>query len=211
MGILGVASVCKLDTSGFSEGVSQIYQTTVDAVEIGEKVVGGARSILESGQGVWESAKRGLFSGGRQLWYTALREAQEHIRYGRLAEFNRLMFEAPCSRDVEFRWGICLLVAEIAIDIRWDLNIRQLAVDFLAELYRNDTLWKPHVELSCMILNLLRQISAFPETTISNRTQSLLQGLKEEGIFDKYSCCREHLARSLIPYPMKAALAVSLS
>ncbi|KAG0208268.1 hypothetical protein BGX33_006348, partial [Mortierella sp. NVP41] len=53
MGLLGVASVCKLDFSGFSEGVSKVYGTVTDTVDIAGKVIDGAQSLRESGQGLW--------------------------------------------------------------------------------------------------------------------------------------------------------------
>ncbi|KAK3827049.1 MAG: hypothetical protein J3R72DRAFT_517382 [Linnemannia gamsii] len=105
MGLLGVASVCNLNLGGLSDGAGKLRDVTVSALEIGGKVVGGAQSIYESGQGFSASVKGGIFSGGRLLWYTALREAREHIHNGRLSDFNRLVFEAPCSREAEFQWG----------------------------------------------------------------------------------------------------------
>ncbi|KAG0252887.1 hypothetical protein BGZ95_006501, partial [Linnemannia exigua] len=132
MGLLGVASVCKLDLGEFLGGAGKLHDATVSALKIGTKVVGGAQSLYESGQGIAASLRGGFFSGGRLLWYTALRETREHIQNGRLLDFNRLVFEAPCNRDVEFLWGVCQLLGEIAIDPQWDVSTRQHATELLA-------------------------------------------------------------------------------
>ncbi|KAK3843187.1 MAG: hypothetical protein J3R72DRAFT_420423 [Linnemannia gamsii] len=63
MGLLGVASVCNLDLNGFLEGAGKLRDATVRALEIGTKVVGGARTLHESGQGISASVKGGIFSG----------------------------------------------------------------------------------------------------------------------------------------------------
>ncbi|KAG0203771.1 hypothetical protein BGX33_008913 [Mortierella sp. NVP41] len=136
MGLLGVASVCKLDFSGLSEGATQLYDATVNALEIGSKVVEGAQSVMESGQRLLACAKEGILSGERLLWYPALREAQEYVSNDRLANFNRFVFEAPYRRDIEFQWRICQFLGEMAVDPLWMVPTRQRALDFLIELYK---------------------------------------------------------------------------
>ncbi|KAK3844680.1 MAG: hypothetical protein J3R72DRAFT_504376 [Linnemannia gamsii] len=105
MGLLGVAKVCKFDISEVKEGAGQLYKSVVDVHDVAIRATEGARSLHASGQDIMTSVKGGIFSGGRQLWYSALREAQEHIRNGLLTDFNHLVFEASCCRNVEFRWG----------------------------------------------------------------------------------------------------------
>ncbi|KAK3841424.1 MAG: hypothetical protein J3R72DRAFT_475616 [Linnemannia gamsii] len=78
MGLLGVASVCNLDLNGLSDGAGKLRDTTVSALKIGGEVVSGTQSIYENGQGIAASVKGGIFSGGRLLWYSALREARGH-------------------------------------------------------------------------------------------------------------------------------------
>ncbi|KAF9087057.1 hypothetical protein BGX29_001056, partial [Mortierella sp. GBA35] len=203
MGLLGVASVCKLDFNGFSEGATQLYDTTVSALEVGSKAVEGAQSIMESGQGLLTSIKGGILSGGRQVWYLALREAQEHVKNGRLADFNRIVFEAPCRRDVEFLWGICQLLGEVAVDPLWDVSIRQHALDFLAELYKNDTIRTPDEGSDACILHFLRQASAMPDTAISDHARLLLRGLDKHESVVKQNLYRDCLVQPLDPYPIK--------
>ncbi|KAF9154975.1 hypothetical protein BG015_011471 [Linnemannia schmuckeri] len=49
IGLLGVASVCKLDATGFSGGAGRIYDATVNALDVGSNMISGAQSILDSG------------------------------------------------------------------------------------------------------------------------------------------------------------------
>ncbi|KAF8928926.1 WD_REPEATS_REGION domain-containing protein [Haplosporangium gracile] len=211
MGLLGVASVCNLDVSGFADGLGQLKDAAKSAFEVGSQVVSGAQSVFESGQSLLDNLKGGAQSGGRKLWYPALREAQEHIRNGRLADFNRLVLEAPCRRDVEFQWGVCQLLGEIAIDSLWDVVTRQHAVDFLAELYRNDSIRSPDEDVDKWILSILRQVVALPEFAVSDHAQSLLRLLGKEGNASKHAVYRDVLAGPLNPYPLKVQLLTSSS
>lgn len=152
MSLLGVASVCKLGLGEFKKGVDHLYKVSADAHEVATKTVGGVQSLLRSGHGLVASIERNIFSG--QLWYTALREAEEHVRNGRLVDFKSLVFETPCRRDFDFQWGVCQLLGEIAIDPLWDVVTRQQAMDFLAVLYRNDSIRNPDEDVFRWILNL---------------------------------------------------------
>ncbi|KAG0271566.1 hypothetical protein BGZ95_000623, partial [Linnemannia exigua] len=203
MGLLGVASVCKLDVSGFADSVGQLKDAVKSVYEAGTTALGGAQTMLDGGQGLLDTLKGGPESGGRKLWYAALREAQEHLSNGRLADFNRLVFEAPCRRDVEFQWGVCLLLGEIAIDSLWELTTRHRATDFLTELYRNESIRSPSEVIDKWILDILRQVVALPDTVISNHAQAALQNLEKEGGGGKKALYREVLAGPANPYPLQ--------
>ncbi|KAF9148999.1 hypothetical protein BG015_009232, partial [Linnemannia schmuckeri] len=211
MGLLGVASVCNLDVSGFAGGLGQLNDAAKSAFEVGSQIVGGAQAVFESGQGLLENLKSGAQFGGKRIWYPALREAQEHIRNGRLANFNRLVLEAPCRRDAEFQWGVCRMLGEIAIDPLWDVTTRQHAVDFLAELYRNDSTRSPDEDIDKWILSILRQVVALPEPAVSDHAQSLLRLLEKEGNANKQAVYLDVLASPLNPYPLKVQLSTSSS
>ena len=203
MGLLGVASVCKLDLNGVLDGAGKLQDATVSALEIGIKVVGGSQSLYESGQGIAASARGGIFSGGRLLWYTALREAREHIQNGRLSDFKHLIFEAPCSGDLEFQWGVCQLLGEIAVDLQWEGSTRQHAAELLAELYKNDTICNSNKELDSWILQIIRQVVASPDAAISSHAQLLLQGLDKKGDISKQALYRDVMDGPLSPYPLR--------
>ncbi|KAG0278552.1 hypothetical protein BGZ95_003734, partial [Linnemannia exigua] len=202
MGLLGVASVCKIDLGQLKDGVDHLYEAAGEAHEVSTKVVDGMRSLFESGQGIWASVRGGIFSGGRQLWYSTLREAEEHIRNGRLRDFNCFVFEAPCRAHIEFRWGICRLLGEIAVDPRWEVSTRRHAVNFLAELYRIDSTQNSNMDIDRWILNILRQIVATSDARISDDTQVVLHGLEKVGNASKQDLYSDTLAASPSPHPI---------
>ncbi|KAK3844698.1 MAG: hypothetical protein J3R72DRAFT_65688 [Linnemannia gamsii] len=211
MGLLGVASVCRLDMSKVGEGAGQLGRCAADLHDIATKATEGGRSLHASGQDIMTSIRGGIFSGGQQLWYPALREAQEHIRNGRLADFNSLVFEAPCRRDAEFQWGICQLLGEIAIDPLLDIVVRQNAIDFLAQLYRDDTVSNPDKDIWTYILDLLRQIDDPPDSPVSSHARSQLQGLAMEGGTDKQIVYRDIMAGPFDIFPLKVRLSSPFS
>ncbi|KAG0297645.1 hypothetical protein BGZ96_005522 [Linnemannia gamsii] len=191
MGLHGVASVCKLDLGEFKSGVDHLYKVAADIHEVATKIVGGVQSLLGSGHGLAASIKSGILSGGRQLWYTALREAEGHLRNGRLADFNSLAFETPCRRDIEFQWGVFT---------------RQQAMDFLAELYMNDSIRSPDEGVNKRILHILWEALALPDLKMSNHAQKLLRGLEKEDSADKQTLFRAVLADPSNRYPFMVRL-----
>lgn len=211
MGLLGVASVCKLDISGFTEGAGKVVKAAEEVVEVGAKVLGGVQSMSESGQDIFVSVRGGVLSGGRLLWYAALREAQEHVRSGRLADFNRLVFEAPCRGDVEFQWGVCQLLGEIAANSQWEVATRQQAVNLLAALYKDDNIRTFNDEIVSWILQILRKLVALSDLSISDYTQSTLHDLDKEGNATTQDLYRDIVAAPLSSYPIKAGLPVPSS
>ncbi|KAG0258590.1 hypothetical protein BGZ95_004925, partial [Linnemannia exigua] len=197
MGLLGIASVCKLDLGKFEEGVEHLWEALGDAHEVAVKMVGGVESMVESGQGVLKSIRDTFRLRAKRLWYVALQEAEECVRDGRLADFNRLVFETFCRRDVEFRWGVCLLLDGIVFDPHWDTATRQQAIDLLGELYKNETDWKRDDGVNRGILNILRHAANLDVTDLKVHAQRLLQSLGLDGDADKKAfykvCMGDHL------------------
>ncbi|KAG0303808.1 WD_REPEATS_REGION domain-containing protein [Linnemannia gamsii] len=206
MGLLGVDSVCKLDLGEFKNGVDHLYKAAGDAHEVGTKIISGVRALNAGEHNTFESAKGGLLSCGRRLWYTALREAQEYIRKGRLIDFNRLVFEAPCCLDVEFQWGVCRLLKEITVDPQWDIATRQQAVELLANLYRDDANWTSDDEILVWIITIIRQVASLPDESISDQARSLLHDLEMEGDSAKQALHRQCLTASVSNFPIKLRL-----
>lgn len=184
MGLLRVTSVCKL---GFNSFRDEFRNATASSSEIDSQAVGEARSILENDDVMLAIVQEGVLSGRRQLWYPALREAEEHVRNGRLGDFNHVVFEAPCCQDVEFRWGVCRLLGEIAVDSLWNVGTRQQAIDFLVELYRDVTFQGPTKDVDTWILEILRQVADL-DTTISSYAEIRLQGLEHKSYAGEVLC-----------------------
>lgn len=188
MDLLGVTNVCNLGFSGFSDGFGN---ATASSLEAGAQIMDEARPILESDDEMLAIVKRGAFSGRRQLWYLALREAEEYVQNGRLADFNHFVFETPCYQDVEFRWGVCRLLGEIAVNPLWNVATRQGDIDFLVKLYRDLTIQGPAENVDSWILNILHQVADLPDTIISSHAETLLQGLGQKGYAGEEILCRD--------------------
>ncbi|KAG9063981.1 WD repeats region domain-containing protein [Linnemannia hyalina] len=203
MGLLGVASVCQLDPDQLND--------ETESRETDTEVVGGVEILPESDQDVLEGVQSRVRSDGRLLWYTALREAQEHIRNGRLRDFNHLIFEAPCRDHVEFQWGICCMLGEIAVDPLWESATCQHAVDLLSQLYKNDAIRSPNEGIDKWILNILRQIGDSADTTVSDYAQSTLQDLEKEGDVGRQELYRGFLECPVSSYPIKICMPVPSS
>ncbi|KAF9122094.1 hypothetical protein BGW39_010048, partial [Mortierella sp. 14UC] len=206
MGLLGVSSVCKLDLGNFMDRVDNLYKAAGHIREVVTEVVDGAQSLLESGQDITSNEKRGILPGGRRLWYSALREVQEHVFNGRLADFNTLILEAPCHQEVEFQWGVCQLLGKIAVDTQWDVATRQHAVDLLGELYRCDSTWTTNEEVHSWILQTIHQVASLSDPHITEHSQSILHSLEKEGDVAKQTLYRAVLAAPLEPYPLQTRL-----
>lgn len=221
-GIIGVASIVNLNFEGFANGASEFYNAAVGVIEITDKVYSGAQSLRDGGEGLWASLKGGLKSRGRIIWYMALREAKEHIQHGRLDEFNDYVFKVFCSRSVEFQWGICLYLGEIAINPLWDLESREHAVEFLGTIYRDPffTPRKPDPTLYSWILNVLRQVSELQDesiatyanhahssnTAVANHAQLMLKDLAGVGNDDRQKLYTETIEGDPNQFPIKIRL-----
>ncbi|KAK3824000.1 MAG: WD40-repeat-containing domain protein [Linnemannia elongata] len=221
-GIVGVASIVNLNIEGFADGVSQFYDAAVGVIEIADKVYSGAQALSDGGQGLWASLKGGMKSRGRIIWYMALREAKEHIQHGRLDDFNDFVFKVFCRRSVEFQWGICLYLGEIAINPLWDLESRQHAVEFLGTIYREPlfTPKKPDSTLYSWILNVLRQVSELRDENIAtlanqghssnkdiaNHAQLMLKDLAGVGNDDRQKLYTETMEGDPNQFPIKIRL-----
>ncbi|KAF9118878.1 hypothetical protein BGW39_000789 [Mortierella sp. 14UC] len=186
MGLLGIASVCKLDLGKFEEGAEHLWEALGDAHEVATKMIDGVEAQVESGKGVLKSIRDTFLLGTKQLWYASLQEAEECIRDGRLADFNRLIFKSPCRRNVEYRWGVCQLLSDIVFDPHWDTATRQQAIDLLGVLYRNETDWKRNDRVNRGILDILHhaadlKVTGLNVTEVKTCAQNLLLSLGKEG------------------------------
>ncbi|KAF9349120.1 hypothetical protein BGX34_002022 [Mortierella sp. NVP85] len=186
LGLSGlVSAVTSLDLDRLLEGLERIQQGFVGASEVGRALktaYKGVNSFAGSGQGFFECLKEGLSFSGKRMWYSALRAADVLIRDGRFADFRKLVCEVPCRRDAAFQWGICQRLGEIAANPNWDLEIRQSAIAFLGEIYRNDAVWGYQSTVKQWILNILMQLSTLPGdgNQCMDKRQSLFLAMGDE-------------------------------
>ncbi|KAG0309424.1 hypothetical protein BGZ98_002612 [Dissophora globulifera] len=202
-GLINISGVINLNLSGFLEGLRQVQETTVATIEITKNVYKGVRSLIESGQHVFEAIKEGVSSGNKRAWYPAIIGAYALVLEGRLADFKVLVFEAACRRSPEFQWGICQMLGEIALDHIWDDTTRQQAVAFLVELYTNDPDWGQDASVKAWILTILDLASYNTDETITGSSAFLKQYTDKAGTA-KFS--KSYPLRSRLPPPAASHL-----
>ena len=113
-GVAGLVSAVKgVDFNGFMDGLKDIQQGISGAagvVNLSKSTFGAVTSIVDGGKGFVGCMKEGLGIMRKQKWYSALRGAEALLRSGQLANFRRLVCEAPCRLDPAFQWGVCQLL-----------------------------------------------------------------------------------------------------
>ncbi|KAF9354921.1 hypothetical protein BGX26_007200 [Mortierella sp. AD094] len=120
----------------------------------------------------------------------------------RLADFEELVRKTPCKKDPAFQWGLCQRLGEIAANDVWHDKTRKCAIDFLGELYKDDTTWGPHADIKQWIVCILSQLVSSAKDVTSFHSQMLLKELETDGSTEKqelYQLCRND---SAVPYPM---------
>ncbi|KAF9083323.1 hypothetical protein BGX23_011578, partial [Mortierella sp. AD031] len=102
---LGVASAFKLDIGGLFSGLRELGEAAGQVLDATKTVVESAQTARDAGEGVVDSLLKGFRTGDKRAWYPALQGARVFIREGRLAEFKRVVYEAPCRRELEYNSG----------------------------------------------------------------------------------------------------------
>ncbi|KAF9197130.1 hypothetical protein BGZ49_002604, partial [Haplosporangium sp. Z 27] len=117
------ASAAKnLDLSQLIDALEHIQD---EVIEVHHNVVRfeNISSPTESNQAFLDSLKEAFPANQKRLWYPTLRSADALLRNGQLSDFKKLVCSAPCRRDPAFEWGLCQMLAEIAINPLWRLDI----------------------------------------------------------------------------------------
>ncbi|KAF9354474.1 hypothetical protein BGX34_011011 [Mortierella sp. NVP85] len=200
-----VTAVRGLDIDRFIEGLMSIQQ----GLDGASKVIGSvktahdrATSLVESGRGFFECLKEGFSFSRKCAWYSALRGADSLIGEGLFADFKKLVYEAPCRRDAAFQWGVCERLGEIAANRKWDSRIRESAITFLGEIYRNDVVWDHHTMVKQWILDILMQLSSKPGGEMKFAEKLLLE-LQSDGDDKKQALYRAYCENGVRSYPLK--------
>ncbi|KAF9179356.1 hypothetical protein BGZ51_006955, partial [Haplosporangium sp. Z 767] len=203
MGLLGVASIFKLDPANLFTGLEKLMQAAGQASEVAKTTIEGVKAFRAGGEDSNDFLK-GFREGKRQAWYIALQVAREFIREGQLAEFKREVFEAPCRREPDFQWGICHLLGEAALDSIREIVTRQQAVDFLVELYTENALnWGLDTSVKTWILTILRLVSDVADQITIRPSASLQQDINKAGV-DEFT--KSYLLSSRLPLPAVSPL-----
>ncbi|KAF9109037.1 hypothetical protein BGX27_008059 [Mortierella sp. AM989] len=212
-GVFGLVTAVKgLDLNGFLEGLGHIQDGLDGAFQAFKAVKDayeGVTALAESGQGLLASLKEGLSFDRKRSWYTALRGTDRVLRDGQLTKFRILVFEAPCRRSLAFQWGVCQRLGDLAANPAWDTESREDALEFLAEIYRNDAVWGHHTQVKQWILDILmhlkHQSDSAPQTVDSISAETVLQRLKHDGDKTKQALYRDCLQKGRSQHPLKVS------
>ncbi|KAF9902631.1 hypothetical protein EC991_004727 [Linnemannia zychae] len=180
MVLLAGASIFKFDVDNLCNGLREVGLATGQAYDVVKAGVESVQAFQAGGHGTIDSVLMGFRSGTKRLWYPALQGARLLVWEGRLADFERVIFEAPCRREYFFQRGICQLLGEIAMDPVWATYIRRRAVDFLVRLFRGDGHWISGVkekDLKETILSILHHLAEEAEQTVQNHATVAMQDL----------------------------------
>ncbi|KAF9124807.1 hypothetical protein BG015_005017, partial [Linnemannia schmuckeri] len=199
-GLVQIMAVFRLDPGSILEGVDNLCESLGGTFEAASTVYDGVCSLMESGQGVFDSLKEGYASGKKRPWYSAIRAAYALAQAGQLKDLKKLIYRAPCRRDPLFQWGVCQLLGEMASDAIWSVAIRQQSVDLLGDLYRNDTEWGQDESVKSWMLNIFNQLGAIADQTVSASASLLLKDLKQD-----------HDTISMLPCPLRSRLSIPKS
>ncbi|KAG9064432.1 hypothetical protein KI688_003622 [Linnemannia hyalina] len=175
-----VSSAFKLDPEGLLKGIESLQEigaAAVGAVSAGIEVV---EALRVGADGVVRASENKFDFMKKRSWYLALQGTALFIHQGRLSDFNLVVSQAPCCNNANFQWGICRQLGEIAVDPLWDVHVRLQSVDFLGELYRSGSDWKPHVDVKRWILTILIQILGISDVSVKDCAVALLLDLKKD-------------------------------
>ncbi|KAF9142172.1 hypothetical protein BGX30_003225 [Mortierella sp. GBA39] len=204
-----ISAVLKMDVGEFFNGLKGLADVAVTVFEGAKAGYEAVCSLIESGQGVFDSLKEGLGTGHRRQWYLTVRQAEVFMRRGRVAELNRLISEAPCRRDPFFQWGICQLLGELAADSDWGIETRKHAVDFLLALHKDDDEWGKDESVRSWTVTLLERLSKLP---INDRTPTHIAP-QDQAVKDHALTLIENISKDVAAgavfrslYPLKSRL-----
>ncbi|KAF9576645.1 hypothetical protein EC968_006993 [Mortierella alpina] len=214
-GISGMVSAVKgLDLNKFLDGLEDIQEGLAGAyqtVKAGFKGVASAVEMIDSGSGLLDSLKEELSFSHKCAWYPALRGSDAFVRNGQLSKFKRLVCKAPCRRDAAFQLGICQRLGEIAANPLWENNTRQQAVDFLCELYKNDTEWGKQASSKKWILTVLVRLTMVPSREIKEYALVVHKDLEKSGDGERQELYRAHMKEASSFFPLETAPPVPLT
>ncbi|BBE10124.1 NB-ARC domain protein [Mycoavidus cysteinexigens] len=215
-GVAGAVSAVKaFDLKGFVEGLQNIQQGVADVVEALKIMKDGYDSLVplvESGLSLRESLQAGFSFTRKEAWYRELRGSDILLQNGLFTEFEALVRTIPCRRHPAFQWGVCERLGQIAANPLWDPDTRQSALDFLSEIYINDTEWGQQTEVKQWIIKILLHLSDKSVRSVSAAAaKTMLIKLEKTEDAEKqalYTQCQEEAHSQ---YPLNVVLPLSAS
>ncbi|KAG0270466.1 hypothetical protein BGZ95_001685, partial [Linnemannia exigua] len=178
-GLAKVLGVLKLDIASVLEGLESLQESLVETFKVASAAYDSFFSLMENGQGVFDSLKAGYVSVKKQSWYTAIRAAYVFAQACQLKDLKQLVYEAPCRGDPLFQWGICQLLGEIASDTIMETAHRQQAIGLIGELYNNDLGWGQDDCIKTWMVTIISQLATLSDQAVSASACALLNEVKQ--------------------------------
>ncbi|KAF9353956.1 hypothetical protein BGX34_011286 [Mortierella sp. NVP85] len=214
-GVAGLVSAVKgLDLNGFMDGLKDIQQGVSGAVgvfKLAKTTLDGVTSIADSGKSFAECMKEGLGVKRKLTWYPALRGAESLLKSGQLANFKRVVCEAPCRLDPAFQWGVCQLLGEVAADSSWDAKTRGSAVMLLGEMYINKTVWSSQAVQEWILVILMKLASSSEIDMQAVVADNLIRELELKADSQEQAYIQACRQRDHTLYPLRVASSVMAS
>ncbi|KAF9173746.1 hypothetical protein BGX20_002201 [Mortierella sp. AD010] len=209
-GISGMVSAVRaLDLNGLIDGLQDIQGGLTAAgsvISLAHDAYSQAKTLVEGGQGLLEGLKEGLSFSRKSAWYPAVRGLDRLLQEGRFSEFEKLIREAPCRLDPAFQWGACQRLGELATNTVWDPKVRECAINFLGEFYKDDTTWGPQASIKQWVLVILNQVADSSTGITVGHAQALLRELETNGGTEKRAMYQASKGGRVVSYPMTVAL-----
>ncbi|KAF9990671.1 hypothetical protein BGZ75_000489 [Mortierella antarctica] len=205
-----VGAVKALDVNSFIDGLCTLQTGLGEVYAMAERIRDEyieVQSLYNSGREL-KAALQDVSFKSRRSWYTALRGADTLLRNGHLANFKKLVCDAPCRRALAFQWGVCLRMGNLAVDSQWDEKHRCDAISFLGHLYRDDHHWGHHVPVKQLIIDILMQLSKSSKNAVQASAKALLEELKVDDNSDKRAMLQSILDSGPSPHPLMAAMSL---
>ncbi|KAF9952076.1 hypothetical protein BGZ72_006555 [Mortierella alpina] len=152
-------------TMNIPELVEKVQSLEVKAEQIFEAALvafEATTAVMESGQSLGEGLRAAVNYHGIQPWYQELQLADAFIESGDLVTFQQLVLGNDHRLDPSFQWGVCQRLGEIAANPRFCFKAREIALNFLSDIFSNDTRWKLHIPIKQLIIAILLQLKQQP-------------------------------------------------
>ncbi|KAF9202193.1 hypothetical protein BGZ49_007606 [Haplosporangium sp. Z 27] len=195
-----VSSVKTLDLNLFIEGLQNIQAGLEATIKPVSESSTGSNDQEEGGLELLGSLKKEVDLNGKSAWYPALRGLDVLLHHGRLADFKKLIYEAPCRHDPAFQLGVYQRLGGLAANTQWDSNARQGFVMFLGELYKDDMNEDQKVGTKQWILYILNDLTASSDNVIANQARDTLQGLSMNENSEDSALVQNSSSHSSSPY-----------
>ncbi|KAG0368530.1 WD_REPEATS_REGION domain-containing protein, partial [Mortierella sp. AD032] len=197
VGVSAAACVFKLDPMNALAAVENLQQVAGNAIDIIKLKMDAAPALHATAESAAQAGGSVYWSEKKEAWFWTLQTAYVFVRQGRLVEFNKLVCDAGCRFDINFQYGVCQLLGEIAANQLWNIASRRSAIDFLGELYKVGAGQIKGIKIQKCVESILSRVSRMSWPDVSEHASSILANLQDE-IADTET---DHPLHACLPQP----------